>query len=126
MSLRPLLLLSAALAIAAPMAAIADGSLYFMRGVPSFGSNLQVGGHGETAIDVGGGEGVQIEFENAPSWMTVAEIQDLGQGRTHAMLHADPTEYGQFDGIVIRVTDAKGRTASSIPFRVQVLPPPPR
>lgn len=123
MSIRSILLFSAALAFGAPLAASADGALYFMRGVPSFGANLQVGGHGETAIDVGGGEGVQIEFENAPSWMTVAEIQEMGPGRTRAVLHADPTEYGQFDGIVIRVTDAKGRSASSIPFRVQVLPP---
>lgn len=123
MSIRPILLLSAALAFASPIAASADGGLYFMRGVPSFGSNLQVGGHGETAIDVGGGEGVQIEFVNAPAWMTVAEIQEVGPGRTHAVLHADPTEYGQFDDIVIRVTDGMGRTASSIPFRVQVLPP---
>lgn len=126
MSFRSILLLTAGLALGAPAAASAEGSLYFMRGVPSFGANLQIGGHGETAIDVGGGEGIQIEFENAPPWMTVAELQELGPGRTRAVLHADPTEYGQFDGIVIRVTDAKGRTASSIPFRVQVLPPPVR
>jgi hypothetical protein len=126
MSFRSILLLTAGLALGAPAAASAEGSLYFMRGVPSFGANLQIGGHGETAIDVGGGEGIQIEFENAPPWMTVAERQELGPGRTRAVLHADPTEYGQFDGIVIRVTDAKGRAASSIPFRVQVLPPPVR
>lgn len=123
MSIRAILLLSAVLAVAAPVGAAADGALYFMRGVPSFGANLQVGGHGETAIDVGGGEGVQIEFENAPSWLTVAEIQEVGPGQTRAVLHADPTEYGQFDDIVIRVTDGRGRSASSIPFRVQVLPP---
>ena len=113
----------AALAIAGSASAFADGALYFMRGVPSFGANLPVGGHGETAIDIGGGEGVQLEFENAPSWLTVAEVQEVGPGRARAILHADPTEYGQFDGIVVRVTDAKGRSASSIPFRVQVLPP---
>ncbi|MDE4914880.1 hypothetical protein [Methylobacterium sp. 092160098-2] len=120
---RPLLTIAFALVLGGSAPALADGALYFMRGVPSFGSNLQVGGHGETAIDIGGGEGVQIEFQNAPSWLTVAEIQEVGPGRARAILHADPTEFGQFDGIVVRVTDARGRSASSIPFRVQVLPP---
>lgn len=123
MSRRPLLMLALSLVVGGSAPAFSEGALYFMRGVPSFGANLQVGGHGETAIDIGGGEGVQIEFQNAPPWLTVAEIQEVGPGRARAVLHADPTEFGQFDGIVIRVTDAKGRSASSIPFRVQILPP---
>ena len=103
--------------------ALAGGSLYFMRGVPSFGSNLQVGGHGSAAIEIGGGEDVQVEFFNAPAWLSVAEVQPVAPGVSRAVLHADPTEFGIFDGVRIRVVDAKGRNAVSIPFRIQVLPP---
>ena len=104
-------------------AASAGGTLYFMRGVPSFGANLQVGGHAATAGEVGGGEGVQVEFLDAPAWLTVAEVQPIAPGVSRAVLHADPDEFGIFDGVRIRVVDAKGRNAVSIPFRIQVLPP---
>lgn len=114
-------LVAAALLMVAP--ASAGGSLYFMRGVPSFGSNLQIGGHGSAVIEVGGGEGVQVEFLNAPAWLTVAEIQPVGPGLSRAVLHANPDEFGIFDGVMIRVVDAEGRSATSIPFRILVLPP---
>lgn len=113
----------AAAALLAAVPAFAGGSLYFMRGVPSFGANLQVGGHGSTAIEVGGGEDIQVEFLDAPAWLTVAEIQPVAPGVSRAILHADPDAFGIFDGVRIRVVDAKGRSATSIPFRIQVLPP---
>ncbi|MFC6049858.1 hypothetical protein ACFPYM_18695 [Methylobacterium hispanicum] len=109
-----------AAAAAAPAFA---GSLYFMRGVPSFGSNLQVGGHATASIEVGGGDDVQVEFLNAPAWLTVAEVGQIAPGVSRAILRAEPDAFGIFDGVMIRVVDAKGRSATSIPFRVQVLPP---
>ena len=113
----------AAATLLAAVPASAGGSLYFMRGVPSFGANLQVGGHGFATIEVGGGEDIQVEFLDAPAWLTVAEVQLIAPGVARAVLHADPDEFGIFDGVRIRVVDAKGRSATSIPFRIQVLPP---
>ena len=114
---------SIALAAAAVAPAFGSGSLYFMRGVPSFGSNLQVGGQADAAIEVGGGEGIEVEFLNAPAWLTVAEVGPIAPGVSRAVLRAEPDEFGIFDGVMIRVVDSKGRTATSIPFRIQVLPP---
>lgn len=113
----------AAATLLAAVPASAGGSLYFMRGVPSFGANLQVGGHGFATIEVGGGEDIQVEFLDAPAWLSVAEVQPIAPGVARAVLHADPDEFGIFDGVRIRVVDAKGRSATSIPFRIQVLPP---